>query len=56
MVEAGPLALGVEVSGCGGLRFDDGGELVAALIHPHSVGEVDEGAGGEAVTPGRLSP
>lgn len=49
MVQAAQLALGVEVCGCGGLRLDDGGELVGGVIHSGSVGKVNEGAGREAV-------
>ena len=50
MVEAAHLPLGVEVAGRSGLRFDNGGELVGGVIHSGTVGEVDESAGGEAVT------
>lgn len=34
----------------GGLRFHDGGEFVRGVIHAHSMGKVNESAGGEAVT------
>lgn len=50
VVQAGQLALWVEVCGCGGLRFDDGGEFVGGVIHSGSVGKVNESTGREAVT------
>lgn len=50
------LPRGVEVGGRGRLRFDDGGEFVGTVIYSHSVGNVDERAGREAVTPRRRAP
>lgn len=45
-----------EIAASGRLRFDDGGEFVASVIHPGSVGKVDQGAGREAVTTRRCTP
>lgn len=56
VVEASQLPVGAEVSAGGGLRFDDGGELVGGVIHASSVRKVDESAGGEAVPSGRRTP
>lgn len=52
MIKAAQLALRTEVRGSGRLWLDDGGEFVGRVIRSGSVGEVNERAGGEAVTAG----
>lgn len=49
-------ALHAEVGAGGRLRLDDGGEFVGAVVQPGAVGQVDEGAGREAVTAGGGTP
>lgn len=56
MIQACQLPVRAEVAASGRLRFDDGGEFVASVINPCSVGKVDQGAGREAVTTRRCAP
>lgn len=56
MVEAAQLPLRLEAAGCGGLRPDNGREPVGGVVRSGPMGEVDEGAGGEAVAAAGSSP